>query len=582
MANGGHGPAAPGAELERLARQYWNAWQDALQRTMPGATTPGMSGFGMPGAFAAPADPWQGVRDWWMQQSGAPRGGLDDLLARVNGQAGAWFEQMQQLAGRLAGQNATPEAVTAAWRDMLGGAGANPFAQMLSGLDGPGLQGWDTWMQRLAPLLGASVDGGRPWHALPTFGLAREHQERWQGFAHALADYQHSQQAFQGLLQQASQDAFAHFERRLRERDPAQPIESPRALFDLWIDAAEDAYADVALSPPFRSAYAEMVAGQMRLRQAVQAEIEQLCRQFDLPTRTELDGAHRKLADLERVVRRLRDRIETLDAGASADRSPAATASTPPRRPAGPTRVGTTPAEVEAGTDSSPAAGASRTVAAHVTGTTRSKTAAKKTGPRKTGARKIARTNAGSDDTPARSAAGAKTAAKRAPAKKAAAKKAAAKKVAAKKAPAGKAPAKKAPARKTAAKKAAAKTPGSANRTVAKPRKTAGRSGTGRRAAAASGAVPTGTAVAAATTARDAVAGTARPQRRVPARASRTGSGSRRGSARGASASPAKRATRAAAPAPSRAGRLPNHGFVSPIPEAPAPMTSGKSGRRKR
>ena len=582
MANGGHGPAAPGAELERLARQYWDAWQDALQRTMPGATTPGMSGFGMPGAFAAPADPWQGVRDWWMQQSGAPRGGLDDLLARVNGQAGAWFEQMQQLAGRLAGQNATPEAVTAAWRDMLGGAGANPFAQMLSGLEGPGLQGWDTWMQRLAPLLGASGDGGRPWHALPTFGLAREHQERWQGFAHALADYQRSQQAFQGLLQQASQDAFAHFERRLRERDPAQPIESPRALFDLWIDAAEDAYADVALSPPFRSAYADMVAGQMRLRQAVQAEIEQLCRQFDLPTRTELDGAHRKLADLERVVRRLRDRIETLDAGASADRSPAATASTPPRRPAGPTRVGTTPAEVEAGTDSSPAAGASRTVAAHVAGTTRSKTAAKKTGARKTGARKtgarkVARTNAAVDDTPAKSAAGAKTAAKRAPAKKAAAKK-----VAAKKAPAGKAPAKKAPARKAAAKKAAAKTPASANRTVAKPRKAAGRSGTGRRAAAASGAVPTGTAVAAATTARDAVAGTARPQRRVPARASRTGSGSRRGSARGTSASPAKRATRAAAPAPSRAGRLPNHGFVSPIPEAPAPMTSGKSGRRKR
>ena len=67
MANGGQGPAAPGAELERLARQYWNAWQDALQRTMPGAAT-GLSGFGMPDAFAAPADPWQGVREWCLEQ----------------------------------------------------------------------------------------------------------------------------------------------------------------------------------------------------------------------------------------------------------------------------------------------------------------------------------------------------------------------------------------------------------------------------------------------------------------------------------------------------------------------------------
>lgn len=562
MANGGQGPAAPGAELERLARQYWNAWQDALQRTMPGAATPGTSGFGMPGAFAAPADPWQGVREWWRQQTSPPRGGVDDLLARVSGQAGAWFEQMQQLASRLSGQNPTPEAVTAAWREMLGGANANPFAQMLSGMDGAGVEGWDAWVQRLAPLFDASAGEGRPWHALPTFGLAREHQERWQGFAHAFADYQRSQQAFQSLLQQASQNAFVQFEARLRSRDPAQPIDSPRALFDLWIDAAEDAYAEVALSPPFRSAYADMVAGQMRLRQAVQGEIEQLCRQFDLPTRTELDGAHRKLADLERVVRRLRDRIDTLEAGASAARPRAAAASTPPRRPTGPTRVVVTPAAVDAGTVSSPATGAPRQRAAKAASTTRTTTAAKKAST-KTRARKTAANTADADGTSTTSTPRTKAATKNASA--------------------GKAPAKKSAAKKSAATKTAA-----AKRTTAKtpPRKRGAKrpagTGTGRRAAASSGAVPAGTAVAAATTARDAVAGTARTPRRAPARAARASSASRRGSARTKASPPAKRATRAAAPAPSRAGRLPNHGFVSPIPEAPAPMTSGKSGRRKR
>lgn len=559
MANGGQGPTAPGAELERLARQYWNAWQDALQRTMPGASTEGLSGFGMPGAFAAPPDPWQGVRDWWMQQASPTRGGVDDLLARVSGQAGAWFEQMQQLASRLTGQTQTPDAVTAAWREMLGGANANPFAQMLSGMDGSGVEGWDAWVQRLAPLFDASAGGGRPWHALPTLGLAREHQERWQGFAHAFADYQRSQHAFQSLLQHASQDAFVQFEARLRSRDPAQPIDSPRALFDLWIDAAEDAYAEAALSPPFRSAYADMVAGQMRLRQAVQGEIEQLCRQFDLPTRTELDGAHRKLADLERVVRRLRDRIETLEAGTTAARPPAATASTPPRRPTGPTRVVVTPAAVEAGTVSSPATGAPRQRAAKAASTTRTTTAAKKAST-KTRARKTAANTAAADGTSTTSTPRTKAATKNASA--------------------GKAPAKKSAAKKSAATKTAA-----AKRTTAKtpPRKRGAKrpagTGTGRRAAAPSGAVPAGTAVAAATTARDAVARTARTQRRAPARAS---SVSRRGSARTKASPPAKRATRAAAPAPSRAGRLPNHGFVSPIPEAPAPMTSGKSGRRKR
>lgn len=574
MANGGHGPAAPGAELERLARQYWNAWQDALQRTMPGATQAG-AGFGAPGAFAGPADPWQGVLDWWTRQAAPERSGAEELLARFNGQAGAWFTQMQQLAGRFAGQDATPEAVVAAWRDALGGAGANPFAQMLSGMRGPGIEGWDTWAQRLAPLFGQLGGHGRDWHELPTFGLTREHQERWQGFAHALADYQRSQQAFQALLQQGSQNAFVQFETRLRTRDASQPIDSPRALFDLWIDAAEDAYAEVALSPPFRSAYADMVAGQMRLRQAVQVEIEQLCRLFDLPTRTELDGAHRKLADLERVVRRLRDRVEDIDAGATDARSPAASASAPPRRPAGPTRVVVTPAAGEAGTVSAPTAatatGTTRRPAAKAAGTARAKTAANKTTTKKTATRKAARTPV---------------------AKKAATVKAAAKKTVTKKAPAKKAPTNKAAARKTAAKKTTAKTTAAkktATRKTTATRSTratvtkrAGRTGAGaRRGAASSGAVPKGTAAAAATTARDAVAGTTRTRRTSPARASRRSGASRRGSARGTS-SPAKRATRAAAPVPSRAGRLPNHGFVSPIPEAPAPMKSGKPARRKR
>ena len=201
MTNGGHGPAASGAELERLARQYWNAWQDALQRTMPGAAAAGpMPGFGLPGAAAEPADPWRELRDWWARQGAPTRSGFEDLQARFTGPAGQWFAQMQQLAGRFAGQDATPEAVVAAWRELLGGAGANPFAQMFADVKGPGLEGWEVWAQRVAPLFGGPQGAGRDWSQLPTMGLTREHQERWQLLAHAFADYQRSQQGFQGLL----------------------------------------------------------------------------------------------------------------------------------------------------------------------------------------------------------------------------------------------------------------------------------------------------------------------------------------------------------------------------------------------
>src|SRR5690606_14888913 len=79
--------------------------------------------------------------------------------------------------------------------------------------------------------------------------------------------------------------------------------------------AAEESYAEIALSPEFRTVYGELVNAQMRVRAGVQAQIEQVAAMFDMPTRTELDGAHRKIVELERAVRRLRDALEAGQAG---------------------------------------------------------------------------------------------------------------------------------------------------------------------------------------------------------------------------------------------------------------------------
>lgn len=419
MFNMGQGPDAQAADLERLARRYWDTWRDALQRTMPGQDWSQM-GAAPPGAGAMPwGDPAQ-----WFKGGAQPDAGTD-ALRQFQSMAGPWLQQMQRVAAGFVGREASPEAITAAWREAMGG---NPVGTMFGGLQGPGIEGWDTWLQRLKPWLdaaGASQGmggGGRDAFALPTFGLTREHQERWQHLGRAFAEHQRSQQDYQTLLMQASTSAFGIFERKLAARDPATPIETPRALFDLWIDAAEDAYAEVALSPAFRKAYADMVGGQMRLRQAVQREVEQACRVLDLPTRTELDGAHRKIADLERALRRLRDRLDAVDgAGAHAT----ATSTAPPRRPAGPTRV-VTPAHDPAlstprvaAEDAAPAQPAAKRAPA--------KKSVKKIAVKKTAARKVA-----AKKTTARRAAAKAPAKKVAPAKKAATKTTPAKKAASK------------------------------------------------------------------------------------------------------------------------------------------------------
>jgi class III poly(R)-hydroxyalkanoic acid synthase PhaE subunit len=150
----------------------------------------------------------------------------------------------------------------------------------------------------------------RGWLSLPTFGPTREAQERQQKLARALVEQAEAERAYQVLLLKASQLALAKFEGKLAERDaPGRQVRSARELYDLWIDAAEEGYAEVAMSPEFRVAYAKMVNAQMKTRQAIQREVELLSGQFGMPTRSEIDAAHRRIADLGRRLAAIEERV---------------------------------------------------------------------------------------------------------------------------------------------------------------------------------------------------------------------------------------------------------------------------------
>ncbi|QNP40897.1 class III poly(R)-hydroxyalkanoic acid synthase subunit PhaE [Lysobacter solisilvae (ex Woo and Kim 2020)] len=289
-------------DFEQLARQYWGAWGEAMR------------------AGAAPAQPampnWNDALGWWSQLAkGAaaanPMSGADDAVNRFNSQAQQWLGQMQQLAAQFAGTNAQPADIAAAWQRMLGANGSNAFAQMFQGMPGPGQYGVDQWMEQMAPLLQSMQRDGRSWLGLPAFGFAREHQERWQALAQAQLDYQEKSNAYNALMGEATQAAFRRFEDKLAERsEPGRQLTSARALFDLWIDAAEDAYAEIALSPRFRETYGDFLNAQMKVRAGLQGEVEQYCNQLGIPTRTEIDAAHRKIVQLERELRRVRDALQ--------------------------------------------------------------------------------------------------------------------------------------------------------------------------------------------------------------------------------------------------------------------------------
>ena len=288
-----------GSDFESLARQYWNAWGEAMRQGAAGAGLPGAN---QPG--------WQQATQWWSQLLPGVQPDAMGAVHRFNQLASGWFGQMQQVAAQFAGRDGSAADIARAWRDALGAdaADANPFADLFRAMQSGGQESLNNWLEQAAPYiqaLQAVAQGDQSrWLHVPTFGLAREHQERWQALLQAQQDYQQRNNDYNALMLKTLQHALSLFEDKLAEHEePGRQLTSARALFDLWIDAAEDAYAQAALSEPFREIYGALTNAQMRLRSSVQVEIEKISGLFGMPTRTEIDSAHRKIVQLERAMR---------------------------------------------------------------------------------------------------------------------------------------------------------------------------------------------------------------------------------------------------------------------------------------
>ncbi|QRD62046.1 class III poly(R)-hydroxyalkanoic acid synthase subunit PhaE [Xanthomonas citri pv. citri] len=308
------------------ARQYWAAWGDAMRHGQAGAAAqqpPPTSG------SDAPQD-WRKAVDWWSQllpTQAAPQ--AQEAIDRFRTQAGDWFGTMQQVAAQFAGRDTSANEVADAWRQAVQGQGEQLMQWTLGSLRGGSPGGFDPWLQDAAQALQKWREENAPWLDMPAFGLNRNHQSRLQKLARAQQEFQAQSEAYGEQLKAAIEQAFARFASRLSEHESSgSQLTSARALFDLWIEAAEESYADVALSEQFRKVYGGFANAHTRLRAALQEEVEQLSERFGMPTRSEMDAAHRRIAELERLVRRM------LRNAASPASKPAAAAQPAPVTPA--------------------------------------------------------------------------------------------------------------------------------------------------------------------------------------------------------------------------------------------------------
>ena len=140
---------------------------------------------------------------------------------------------------------------------------------------------------------------------MPALGPTRESQESMQRLAQLGMRCAQAQLQVSGQWNDIIGKALRELGERIapRLRSGGAPA-SMKEVYDLWVDSAESVYAQAARGAAFVQAQAELTNSLSQLRSAQRELLEEWARQFDLPTRAELNSIHQQLRELKAALRR--------------------------------------------------------------------------------------------------------------------------------------------------------------------------------------------------------------------------------------------------------------------------------------
>ncbi|MDD3518399.1 MAG: class III poly(R)-hydroxyalkanoic acid synthase subunit PhaE [Chromatiales bacterium] len=319
-------PAEAWAEQwQQAQRRYWDAWMDMARET---------------GQQHDAAQPWaQSLEHWWKTMSGTLPDSGQDLMHHLVGLGKAYFSLAEGLAKSDTPHGDDMMGAVSRWTEQMGETLRNMTSQLQQPFGKPpgaAATFWDLpldtwqrtwsaampfpgdWMKALRP-----EDAGADLHAglerflsIPAVGYTREAQEQHQTLARLMLDYQQALREFQLGLSQSGLEAVEDFRRLLTERaasEDAEPLTSVRQIYDLWVDACENAYATYAQSDEYAERYGRMVNALMALKRQGARLVDEQLEAMNMPTRREVSTLQKRLHETRREQHALRAEIERLN-----------------------------------------------------------------------------------------------------------------------------------------------------------------------------------------------------------------------------------------------------------------------------
>ncbi|MBF0126614.1 MAG: class III poly(R)-hydroxyalkanoic acid synthase subunit PhaE [Magnetococcales bacterium] len=249
--------------------------------------------------------------------------------------ASDWTAQLEraiQAAKDMFSNSSNPLGALAGMAGMagMGGMGGMGGGEDLSSLWNRPLKAWNDFLTTNPAFANEAMrtmlSGGQSLDeqmnrilSMPGLGFNRERQEKLQEGMRLSLEYRKAAEEFQNLTRISNHRALDLLHKKLLElAAEGKSLQTLRELYVLWVDCSEEANAAMVTTREFNELNARMTNALMRVRGHMVESVDNTLSAMHMPTRRELDSAHRQIAQLKRRVQSLEDEIKELrtnDAG---------------------------------------------------------------------------------------------------------------------------------------------------------------------------------------------------------------------------------------------------------------------------
>lgn len=295
----------------RTQQKYWEQWGDMTRQAM--------------GMQQPPKSPWENAMDhWWQAISPNAPDATRGFMEKMMDQGKFFYRMSEEMTRNLSQAKDWSTALNSTFEDLQKQFTANAekgtsaaeegFSKMMGFWEGP----MDQW-QKFAgdiPMHMQGFGSGNLFEQvlnMPGLGFAREDEERYKALMQAGLDYQKAFNEYNNFFSDMGKAAVDRMQVKVKKlSESGKTIDTGRGLYDLWVGACEDVYAERAITPEYSKLHGGLVNALMQVKNLWAEIMDKRLAALNMPTKQEVRTLQARLQESRRETKALRRELDAL------------------------------------------------------------------------------------------------------------------------------------------------------------------------------------------------------------------------------------------------------------------------------